>query len=190
MADITSADDIATYRDFDNRYLRHDRRLGIERGTLAALPVIDLSPFAPGGGDAGRADVARALRQASIDIGFCYLKGHGFSPDEVTALLAWGRRFFALPRGDKNKLLYTDGRGYVPPATCTNEANRDKAPDLKERLYLAREYALSAAEHATYPPAQHLWPDEAALPGFRPFVTGFTEKTVALTTTSSAARWR
>ncbi|HXQ50579.1 MAG TPA: 2-oxoglutarate and iron-dependent oxygenase domain-containing protein [Stellaceae bacterium] len=173
--------DVAIYRDFDNRYLRHDRRLGIERSTLATLPVVDISPFVRGGDEAARDGAARALRQACIDIGFCYLKGHGFSKAEVDAVLDQGRRFFALPQAAKQTLVMTEGSGYVPPGGLNPGANRDKAADMKERFYFAREFALSEAERAVYPPPHHLWPDESAMPGFRPFVTDFTAKSVALT---------
>jgi isopenicillin N synthase-like dioxygenase len=170
MDDHTADGGLGLYRDFDNRYLRDDRRLGITRSTLAALPLVDLSAFAPG-----------EMRKACVDIGFFYLKGHGFAAAEVDTLLDWGRRFFALPRREKDKLLMTDGAGYVPPGGLNPAANPDKAADLKERFYLAREFALGPAEHALYPPAQQRWPDEAALPGFRSFVTAFTEKSIALT---------
>lgn len=175
MEDIADSG-VGIYEDFDNRYLRHDRRLGIERSTLAALPLIDLAPE-----EAGGDGVARAIRKACVDIGFFYLKGHDFSATDIDTLLGWGRRFFALPRGEKSKLLMTDGAGYVPPGGLNPAANPDKAADMKERLYLAREFALSSAEHAIYPPAQQRWPDETAMPGFRSFVTAFTQKSLALT---------
>ncbi|HVA16045.1 MAG TPA: 2-oxoglutarate and iron-dependent oxygenase domain-containing protein [Stellaceae bacterium] len=171
--------EIGAFADFDNRYLRQ----GVARSDLASLPVIDVSPFVAGGDEASRQDVARQIRRAAIDIGFFYAKGHGFAPAELEALLAWGKRFFALPRAEKDKLHWKDapGRGYVPPGGLNPEANRDQAVDLKERLYFAREFALGAAEHrGAYPPGPHQWPDEAALPGFRRFVTDTTYKSVGL----------
>lgn len=185
MAKVTTAigtigdDEVDAFADFDNRYLRQ----GVARHDLARLPVIDISPFMTGGNEAARESTAQAIRQAAIDIGFFYALGHGFAPAELQAMLAWGRRFFALPGAEKNKVFWKDGpgRGYVPPGGLNPEANRDKAPDLKERLYFAREFALSEAEHrGAYPPGPHLWPDEAALPGFRKFVTETNYKSVAL----------
>jgi isopenicillin N synthase-like dioxygenase len=165
------------FADFDNRYLRQ----GVARSDLANLPVIDISPFVAGGDAASRAAVARQIRQASIDIGFFYARGHGFSTAELKALLDWGLRFFHMPRAEKDKLFSKAGRGYVPPGGLSADANKDKAVDLKERLYFAREFALSAAEQrGAYPPGAHLWPDEAALPGFRRFATETMGKSVAL----------
>ena len=169
--------EVGLYSDFDNRYLRQ----GVERSDLAALPVVDISPFMTRGDEAGRARVAREIRQACIDIGFFYMTGHGVPPAEIEALLGWGRRFFALPLAEKKKLQWSNGRGYVPPGGLNADANAERAPDLKERLYFAREFALAAAEHGAYTPAQHLWPEESALPGFRAFVEDFTFRTVGLT---------
>jgi isopenicillin N synthase-like dioxygenase len=171
--------DVGQFADFDNRYLHQ----GIERSDLEKLPVIDLSPFMQGGDDAARDKVAQQIRQACIDIGFFYAKGHGFTQAELDTLLQWGKRFFALPRSEKDKVFWQSnpGRGYVPPGGLNPSANKDTAPDLKERLYFAREYALNEAEHrGVYPPAPHLWPDEAAFPGFRAFIDATSFKSVAL----------
>jgi hypothetical protein len=47
----------------------------------------------------------RALRSACIDIGFFYLTGHGFTPNELNAVLTQGRSFFGLPVAEKMKVL-------------------------------------------------------------------------------------
>ena len=89
---------IEAFSDFDNRYLRQ----GVARNDLASLPVIDIAPFMQSGSEAARDEVAKQIRQASIDIGFFYAKGHGFSAAELQAMLDWGLRFFRLPRSEKN----------------------------------------------------------------------------------------
>lgn len=173
--DTISDGAIDAFADFDNRYLRQ----GVARNDLARLPIIDIAPFVSGGDAAARDQVARQIRQASIDIGFFYARGHGFAPAELKALLDWGLRFFRLPRAEKDKVFSQAGRGYVPPGGLNPEAS--KGADLKERLYFAREFALSEAEHSgTFPPGPHLWPDEAALPGFRDFAGRTMLKSVAL----------
>jgi isopenicillin N synthase-like dioxygenase len=160
MDRIETDGDVATYADFDNRYLRP----GVARSSLATLPLIDLA--SPG--------AAQDIRKACIDIGFFYVKGHGFAAAEVSALLDWGRRFFALPRAAKDKLLYAEGCGYVPPGGLS-PGKSDQAPDIKERLYFAREFTTGGDAAA-----QHRWPDDADLPGFRAFVTRFIERCVTL----------
>jgi isopenicillin N synthase-like dioxygenase len=168
---------IEAFDDFDNRYLRQ----GVARSDLTRLPVIDISPFLAGGDEAARERAARQIRQASIDIGFFYATGHGFSPPELEAVLDWGLRFFRLPSAEKNKVMWKNGLGWVPPGGLNAAANKDKAVDLKERLYFAREFAIDDAEHrGAYPPGPHQWPDEAAMPGFQRFVTETTYKSVGL----------
>jgi len=160
MDRIENDGDVATYADFDNRY----QRPGTERTSLARLPLIDLA--SPG--------AAQDIRKACIDIGFFYATGHGVARSEVATLIEWGRRFFALPRAAKDKLLYAEGCGYVPPGGLT-PVKPGQAPDIKERLYLAREFATGSDAAA-----RHRWPDEAALPGFRAAVTRFIDRSVAL----------
>ena len=178
MVETIDDGDIGLYADFDNRYRRSADRAG-----LTQLPVIDIAAFVEKRDLPSRQAAARAIREASINIGFFYLTGHGFAPAEIEALLGWGRRFFALPLDEKKKIHWNKqtGNGYVPPGGLNAAANSEKAADLKERLYFAREYAMSAAEHDRYPPGKSQWLDEETLPGFRAFVTRTIEKSVALT---------
>src|SRR5579863_6926711 len=74
------------------------------RQTLTHLPVIDLAPFVTGGDASERRAVAKALREACIDIGFFYLAGHGIPQRDFDAIIAAGHRFFALPLAEKIKL--------------------------------------------------------------------------------------
>lgn len=177
VIDTISDGAIDAFSDFDNRYLRQ----GVARSDLAKLPVIDISPFVAGGDEASRDRVAQQIRQASIDIGFFLATGHGFSAAELKSLLDWGLRFFRLPEAEKSKVMLKSGIGWVPPGGINAAVNRDKAVDLKERLYFAREFALSEAEHrGAFPPGPHQWPDEAAMPGFRNFATATNYKSVGL----------
>ena len=177
VIDTISDGAVDAFSDFDKRYMRQ----GIARSELAKLPVIDISHFVAGGDEASRDRVAQQIRRASIDIGFFYATGHGFSPAELKALLDWGLRFFRLPEAEKSKVTLKGGIGWVPPGGINAAANRDKAVDLKQRLYFAREFALDEAEHrGAFPPGPHQWPDEAAMPGFRKFAAETNCKSVGL----------
>jgi isopenicillin N synthase-like dioxygenase len=180
MVETMADGEVGLYADFDNRYLKDVARAGRTK-----LPIIDISPFVARGDAASRRRTALAIREASIDIGFFYLTGHGFAPAELEELLHWGRRFFTRPLDEKKEILWRNGTGYVPPGGLNPAAN--KAADLKERLYFAREYALSAAEYDRYPPGPSQWPDARRWPGFRDFITGVTHKSVALTKTLGEA---
>ena len=75
---------------------------------------------------------------------------------------------YTLSDAEKKQIAWRAGNGYVPPGGLNPSA--DKAADLKERLYFAREYAASDAEQGRYPAAPSQWPDERNLPGFRAFL--------------------
>lgn len=183
MVETMMDGDVALYADFDNRYLRQGDSSAAARNHLTALPIIDISPFTANGDEASRGRVAAEIRRAAIDIGFFYVTGHGFTPAEIEALLGWGKRFFALPPAEKTKLHWNNdpGKGYVPPGGLNPGANPDKAADLKERLYFAREFAASEAEYGVYKPGQSQWPDERSLPGFQAFVRSTMRNSVKLT---------
>lgn len=176
MVETIADNDVASYADFDNRY----RSRLVERADLVALPSIDIAAFRDGDA-ASRARVAAEIRSASISIGFFYLTGHGFSEAEFDGLLARGRRFFALPPEEKAKIHWNirPGKGYIPPGGINATPESAKTADRKERLYFAREFAIEEAE-AAQKPSESQWPDERALPGFRPFIEAYTRKSVAL----------
>jgi isopenicillin N synthase-like dioxygenase len=169
------------FEDFDARYARDDSRFGVSRAGLSSLPMISVEPFLNGGDDAARAAVAQRVRKAAIDIGFFYLTGHGFAPSEFDELLEFGRRFFALPAETKMKIHWNNspGNGYIPIGGINAGSTRDGNPDQKERLYFAREFALSEAEADKFP-WRSQWPDEQLLPGFQRFFTSYKYKSVAL----------
>ena len=176
MTETSTVDDEGIYADFDNRYLE------IKRANLTSLPEIDFSPYVLDGSETERVEVARQIREAAINIGFFYLRGHGFVQPEFDELLAWGHKFFALPQNEKERIHWNKnpGKGYIPPGGINANVNPDKTADQKERLYFARESALSDRESAEYP-SESQWPSEASLPGFRRFITNYTRKSVALT---------
>ncbi len=150
---------------------------GVMRAALANLPVIDLTPFAAGGGAAERHAVGQAIRRACIDIGFFYLFGHGIDCTELEAALAWGRRFFELPLEEKMKLRVSRPNkplGYTP----VGGANPDygTTSDVKERFSAAREIIPGEPEQGRYDAGRSQWPAEALLPGFGEFFRAHIER--------------
>lgn len=139
------------------------------RKAVTRLPVIDMAPFAGDGSDAARRAVARALREACIDIGFFYLAGHGIPQQDFDEVVAMGHRFFALPLAEKMKLHSNKSparlgyRGFGGP---NPEANPDKIPDVKERFHMNRELLPGEPEAGRRGAGLSQWPDEAVLPGF------------------------
>lgn len=82
--------------------------------SIKSLPVLDLSEL-DGGAQPGQEFLAR-LRQATHDVGFFYLVGHGVPEALVDTMMSTARRFFALPADEKmaiENLKSPHFRGYT-----------------------------------------------------------------------------
>lgn len=145
------------------------RGLARERKNLTRLPVIDLAPYASGGDAAQRRAVAKALREACIDIGFFYLSGHGIPQSKFDDVIAMGHRFFELPLAEKTKLHGNNSAarlGYRPLGGPNPGGNGDKIPDIKERFHMAREVLPGEPLDGRRDAGLSQWPEESVLPGF------------------------
>lgn len=104
----------------------------------AALPVIDLAPFAPGAGPSAAADeMARLLDGTCRHTGFLLVAGHGVAPATKARMLDRVRAFFAEGVDTKNGIAIGRSpchRGYVALATETLDDANTMAGDLKETL--------------------------------------------------------
>jgi isopenicillin N synthase-like dioxygenase len=146
------------------------RGLARERKTLTRLPVIDLAPFVAGGTVEERRAVARALREACIDIGFFYLRGHGIAQQDFDDVIAMGHRFFELPLAEKMKLHSNNSAarlGYRPLGGPNPQANPGHVPDIKERFHMAREVLGGEPLDGRRDAGLSQWPEESVLPGFK-----------------------
>jgi isopenicillin N synthase-like dioxygenase len=80
------------------------------------IPSIDIASLS-GGDAASRAACAQLIRQASIDVGFFYVIGHGLNPHRMAEVIAAAKRFFAQPLAEKMAFALSaeNGfRGYFP----------------------------------------------------------------------------
>jgi isopenicillin N synthase-like dioxygenase len=183
MAEILKDEDLRGLAAFDRANARNAPQ-GPRRRALARLPVIDLSAFCQAGSEAERARVAREIHQASVDIGFFYVTGHGFTDAELRETLDWGLRFFNLPVATKMTIdakKSPKAQGYIRTGGINPEGNPDKAPDLKERLMLAREVDPGEPAEGRYAAGGSQWPDPALLPGFEPYMKEQIRKRLTLT---------
>jgi isopenicillin N synthase-like dioxygenase len=167
--------------DFDNRA----RRAAVASGRRSAkiLPEIDFAPFMRESTIGERRRVAEALRRACIDTGFFYLANHGIPEAELQLAHAWGRVFFEQPQSWKaqyDKNLSTAKQGWMPVGGTNPEANLDKAADLKETFVLAREPLPGETPGSSFSAGQSQWPDEEAMPGFKPFIQAHIRKRLAV----------
>jgi isopenicillin N synthase-like dioxygenase len=164
MVSVIQPDQRGAYADFDNRALSRDP----QRVAVSNLPIIDLSPFMEASAREERMQTARAVRSACIDIGFFYVTGHGFSAQELNAVLMHGLSFFALPLEEKMKVLSpnVDSPGFVRTGGLDPEKNRDKVVDIKERYSLTRGLKPGEQARPDTRVGKTQWPSRDLLPAF------------------------
>lgn len=132
---------------------------GTEKARQVAL--IDLSDIAT-----RKAQIADELWEAATGLGLFQLTGHGIPLEQIEEAFALAEVFFDLPEPQKAALPLKPGtnagwefKSQVRPSTGT--------PDQKESYQITR------------PAMAELWPEDAALPGFRDKMLAF-----------EAANWR
>lgn len=132
----------------------------------SGIPIIDVSPLVearPGGVEA----VARQVGEASRQVGFFYIVGHGIPAGIVAEVFAQSMRFFAAPASVKDAVRYVGtagNRGHVPLGGETLKPGTP--PDCKECFNIGLELAEDDPELMAGKPFRHRnpWPD---LAGFR-----------------------
>ena len=103
------------------------------------VPVIDVSPLFSSD-SAQIAAVADQIRQASVEIGFFYVKAHNISPELLDSVQVCSKYFFSLPESLKRSIQVNQAhRGYVPFAQTTQPGR--KFADLKESFNFAFPFA-------------------------------------------------
>lgn len=171
MVSVLQPDARGAYADYDSRALSREP----QRIAVTDLPIIDLTPFMATSTQQERARVARTVRAACINIGFFYVTGHGFTAAELNAVLAEGLGFFGMPLEQKMKVLSpsVDMPGFVRTGGLDPEKNRDKAVDIKERLYLTRELKPGEEARPDSRVGKTQWPSRELLPSFEPTLKSY-----------------
>lgn len=86
------------------------------------IPVIDFEPYMRGS-EAGKRQVAAAIRDAAERIGFFYVAHPPVSAELRCSAFEQSAAFFALPLSQKNKVAINKAhRGYLPVASSTYSA--------------------------------------------------------------------
>ncbi len=118
-----------------------------EETTAREVRVIDLTDF-----DARKAEIADALWNASMDIGFFQVSGHGIAQADIDAAFARAERLFALPREVKAQWPLARNAGWEDKAQIRPST---QTPDQKESYQVTRPRMIG------------LWPAEDELPRFK-----------------------
>ena len=120
---------------------------------MRTIPLIDIS---------AAADVTREIEQASHDIGFMYIVGHGIAPKTIAQLRSVVVDYFALPIDVKSRdrISRDNYRGYIPVGFFSANSGYDTA-DNYEGYKLHHEVQVDAPICSVcelYGPNK--WPDE------------------------------
>ena len=137
---------------------------------LAAVPVVDISPYWQGDSAARRA-LAAEVDQMCREIGFMVISGHGVDPQLVSAVEETSRAFFDLPLAEKMRIVRPAPdvtRGYMPlkAEVLVRSRGGDAKGDLNESLMIGPVDVSDSAYHTAPEAGRHfarnLWPDRPA----------------------------
>lgn len=138
--------------------------------TLQGLPILDLSHADDPTAAAG---FRVALREATIDVGFFYLIGHGISAARMAQMFALSRRFFALPLVEKERLAMLESPAFHGWTRLGGELTQGQI-DWREQIDIGPERPQGTAtpdEPWRVLDGPNLWP--AGLPELREAVEGW-----------------
>ena len=146
--------------------------MGNDSSPLTELPVLDLSLA----GDPASADGFReALREATIDVGFFYLVGHGLSEERMAEMFEISRRFFALPVEEKEQLAMLESPAFHGWTRLGGELTQDQV-DWREQIDIGPERDAgvgTADEPWRVLDGPNLWPQ--SLPELREVVQAWMD---------------
>jgi len=143
-------------------------RFGItttQRRSFQSLPVINIQPFLNGSKNINQ--IIKQLDEASRNVGFFYIEGHGISPSLVEDSINISREFFNLPLEEKNKISINNSqcyRGYQKLGQNITQGKRDwhEAIDLYSEQGVDENYRYNPAKPIHGP---NQWPQYP--PNFR-----------------------
>src|SRR5882724_6950947 len=137
---------------------------------LAAVPVIDISPYWSGD-SAARCALATDVDRTCREIGFMVIAGHGVNPALIEAVEATSRAFFDLPLDEKMRIVRPAPdvtRGYMPmkAEVLVRSRGGDAKGDLNESLMIGPVDVTDAPYYTAPAAGRHfapnLWPERPA----------------------------
>lgn len=147
------------------------------------VPVIDLSKHLSGDSRA-LDDTVEAVRRASSDVGFFFLRGHGVPASLTEAMFEASRRFHTLPLDRRMECRARETPiGYLPLGGQTQHTSlygKSEHPDRSASFYIKEEYPADHPARVARAPYvfENRWPRD--LPGFRETALAYFEAMAAL----------
>ncbi|ETN46013.1 uncharacterized protein HMPREF1541_00196 [Cyphellophora europaea CBS 101466] len=133
--------------------------------SFSSIPILDLSL-------ADNPDTKPALladlRHALLEVGFLYIKNTGIPSELIQQVITLGKSFFSLPEDEKLKCEMVNAPSFLGYNKLGMEITRFKT-DWREQIDLSTPHPVPQPGDPLYRNllAPNLWPDEAALPGFK-----------------------
>lgn len=123
-------------------------------------------------------DAAEKISIFCREVGFFYLEGHGFTPEELDEVFSESKAMFALPTAEKKKLSdKVMSRGYTAMQEEKLDLELQKEGDTKEGYNIGKEIP---EDDSLYDPAKlrgpNRWPAKSILPGFQPTMEDYHSK--------------
>ncbi|EUC26695.1 hypothetical protein COCCADRAFT_10506 [Bipolaris zeicola 26-R-13] len=149
---------------------------------MAFLKTLDLNTFC-NGSIMERQQFAQSLKEGLREHGFVKLVNHGFSDDDINQLFNWNKRFFALGKEQKEKIMNFPNdnpqRGWsgvgIEKTSTLNPAGKTNLTRCSHKnLHDAKEHFDIGPSCDTQFPNQ--WPSEVDIPGFETWVTAYFDK--------------
>lgn len=112
------------------------------------IAIIDLTPFHAEASEQEKNARAEELVEACRNVGFVYIKGHGFSESTVQEAFRISKTFYNLPREEKMKAPHPPGwavhRGYSWPGLekVSNALNSDDAGEMADQLREVQDFKV------------------------------------------------
>ncbi|KAB8218714.1 putative gibberellin 20-oxidase [Aspergillus novoparasiticus] len=141
-----------------------------------SIRTLDFAKFV-GGTERERHEFATSLLDGFVKEGFVKVVNHGFSKADLDQLLAWNKDFFDLPPQQKQETANLPG---PHPQRGWSSLGVEKTGTLNKpgKTNLLREhFDIGPADDAEFP---NKWPDETVLPGFRPWLEEYFNKSQSI----------
>ena len=136
------------------------------------IPILDISSYRTNPNHEDLLTLGKQLREASTQVGFYYLVGHGIDPDIIKDNFELAKRFHDLPLNQKMKIRMDrpewpiGGVGYLPFQNFKLPSR--KKPNANEAFIVKKQPGSANIEWA-----DNQWPEEQLLPGFSACVKAY-----------------
>jgi len=123
---------------------------------FSEIPIIDISTLVSGKTDTA---TVKAIGSACRDVGFLYIKNHGFPASLIYRVVNAADNFFKTPMADKKKIVINERvRGYLPLRYRSYEGEAKAATSNQEGFWIGEDRPVSPRNRLDGP---NVWPENS-----------------------------